>query len=45
MVDPPATAGGTDSIQVRFLTFEAKHVQPFRVQPLGLLLWDEQANA
>jgi hypothetical protein len=23
MVDPPATAGGTDPIQERFLTFEA----------------------
>ena len=24
MVDPPATAGGTDCVQQKFLTFEAK---------------------
>jgi len=27
-IDPPATAGGTDSVQERFQTFEAKPQQP-----------------
>jgi len=28
LIDPPATAGGTDFIQVRVRTFEAKHQIP-----------------
>ena len=35
MVDPPATAGGTDLFQVQFLTFVQSHVGlKFRTIPL-----------
>ena len=34
MIDPPATAGGTDLLQVPFLTFEAKPLDYVITEPL-----------